>query len=439
MAKPTQQQLLWAQAEVGVIIHYDIPVFAPEYFDFRKRWGQLPDASVFNPTALQTDQWVETAKRAGARYAILVVKHGTGFCLFPTEPYSVRQSSYRGDIAAQFVASCKKYGLRPGFYYNCTCSSLMQADVPGRVTNGDAAAQKRFAELTQRQLRELWSRYGDLFEIWFDGGLLPPEKGGPDLKGIYEQYQPNAVRFQGSALGKTNNTRWVGNERGTAPSNCWSATNGDSQFDGTAEDESIGAGDPDGARWAPAECDAPNRRNEWFWKAGEDRLVLPGEALLELYYKSVGRNCNLLLGMVVDNRGLVPDRDAREFARFGELVRRRFAKPLASTAGQGRTLTLRLPQKTPVDHIVLRENLENGHAVRAFSVDLLADGRVRRTLAAECIGNKRIFRFPRTAADTLRLTVTKTAGVPDISEFSALFADDFSAKEKLRLALFGDR
>lgn len=29
MAKPTAQQLSWAQAEFGVIIHYDITVFEP--------------------------------------------------------------------------------------------------------------------------------------------------------------------------------------------------------------------------------------------------------------------------------------------------------------------------------------------------------------------------------------------------------------------------
>lgn len=55
MAKPTAQQLSWAQAEFGVIIHYDITVFEPSY-NFRKQWGYHSDPKVFAPTALDTDQ-----------------------------------------------------------------------------------------------------------------------------------------------------------------------------------------------------------------------------------------------------------------------------------------------------------------------------------------------------------------------------------------------
>lgn len=125
-------------------------------------------------------------------------------------------------------------------------------------------AQKEYIALCERQLTELWSRYGDLFEIWFDGGLLSVEQGGPNLTPIYAKYQPQAIRFRSAKIGTENNTRWVGNERGYAPYDCWSATNGDSGFDGTKEDKSVGAGNPDGAIWAPAECDQPNRKNEWF-------------------------------------------------------------------------------------------------------------------------------------------------------------------------------
>ena len=106
MARPTPQQLEWAEKEFGVIIHYDITVFEPQYH-FGESWGYHPDPKVFNPTRLDTDQWIRTAKAAGASYAILVAKHCSGFCLWPTEPYSVAQSSYQGDIVDSFVKSCK--------------------------------------------------------------------------------------------------------------------------------------------------------------------------------------------------------------------------------------------------------------------------------------------------------------------------------------------
>lgn len=431
MAKPTPQQLEWAKKEFGVIIHYDITVFEP--YNFRKNWGYSPDPKVFNPTMLDTDQWVRAAKDAGATYAILVAKHCTGFCLWPTEPYSVKQSSYDGDIVDSFVKSCKKYGIKPGFYYSCSCNGYMKVDNPGYVLSKDPDEQKHYIELVERQLTELWSRYGELFEIWFDGGLLAVEKGGPNLKPIYEKYQPQAVRFQGSAIGEENNTRWVGNERGLAPYDCWSATNGDSQFDGTAEDDSIGAGNPDGARWSPAECDVPSRKNEWFWNKGEDRKVLPAEKLMDFYYQSVGRNSNLLLGIVVDERGLVPEKDVEQLRRLGAMIKRRFANKIAETSGTGTEFSLKLDPGSAVDHIVICENLVNGHAVRAFSVDLLKGGRTVKTFRAKVIGNKRIFRFPATQADEIRLTITETAGTPEITEFSCYFANDYSFREKVKM------
>ena len=66
-------------------------------------------------------------------------------------------------------------------------------------------------------LAELWSRYGDLFHIWFDGGALPPEKGGPDMLPLLAKYQPKANVFQGPAA----TVRWIGNEAGVSPYPCW--------------------------------------------------------------------------------------------------------------------------------------------------------------------------------------------------------------------------
>ena len=61
---PTKAQLQWADSEIGVLIHFDMPVFEPEY-DFRKDWNYHPDLSLFNPKELDTDQWIKAAKSAG--------------------------------------------------------------------------------------------------------------------------------------------------------------------------------------------------------------------------------------------------------------------------------------------------------------------------------------------------------------------------------------
>ena len=61
--------------------------------------------------------------------------------------------------------------------------------------------------------------YGKLFEIWFDGGVLPVSEGGPDVAALLKKLQPDAVTFQGP-VGTKSLIRWVGNERGVAPEEC---------------------------------------------------------------------------------------------------------------------------------------------------------------------------------------------------------------------------
>ncbi len=61
LPKPTKEQVEWADCEIGAIIHFDINVYEPEY-QWRGQWDYNPDAKIFNPTELNTDQWVKTLK-----------------------------------------------------------------------------------------------------------------------------------------------------------------------------------------------------------------------------------------------------------------------------------------------------------------------------------------------------------------------------------------
>ena len=128
MSKPTQQQLKWADMEIGVIIHYLMDIYNPEYKAIKTVGVRehMP-ASIFAPTKLDTDQWIAAAKSAGAKYAVLVANHCTGFSLWPTRDndYSIASSPWKdgkGDIVGDFVKSCEKYGLKPGLYYSTGCN-----------------------------------------------------------------------------------------------------------------------------------------------------------------------------------------------------------------------------------------------------------------------------------------------------------------------------
>ncbi len=430
---PTPQHLAWQEAEMGVLIHFDIGVYEPDYA-FRERWGYVPPASMFNPVDLDTDQWVKAAVDCGAKYAVLVAKHCIGFTLWPSKsyPYGVAQSPWRdgkGDIVRDFVDSCKKYGIKPGIYCSAAFNAYWNIDNPGRERSGDMAKQQEYNRAVETMVQEIWSNYGELFEIWFDGGVLPPSMGGPELTSHLLRLQPNAVCFQGPGTFPTL-IRWGANEEGVAPDPCWACTDMQQPSDATGQGECPleGTGRPDGTVWAPVEADMTIRDLEsfgggWFWKAGEDHCLYSTAHLLERYEKTVGRGTNLMLGMVIDDRGLVPDVDCARFAELGEAIADKWGVPTIETTemeGEGTVCRLELPAQL-IDRVILQEDLQNGQHIRRWKLEAETNG--QRTLLAqgESMGHKRFASFGPIQAAALILTA-ETDGEPTRIRKLAAFA-----------------
>ena len=425
---PNAIQQGWAEAEIGVLLHMDMQVFVPDY-NWRN-YGSHPDPSTFNPTELDTDQWMETASKLGAKYAVLVAKHGSGFGLWPTEAhdYSVRNSSWRdgkGDIVADFIASCKKYGIKPGIYANTNANGYLHTD-RGRVQEGGPISQIEYNAVVAKQLTELWSNYGDLFEIWFDGGVLTPKEGGADVLPLVKKLQPDAIAFQGP-LGHDNLIRWVGNEHGTAPDPCWATADSTTNSDGVKIIEGL-HGRPDAPFWCPGESDFTLRYNSsfeggWMWHEGQDSLMFSLDELMEKYETSVGRNTNMLLGVVIDNRGLIPDADVRRITEFGDAIREHYGIPAVQTSGKGSNVTLKLPAPTLVDRVILQEDIAKGERVLTWHLEgVRPDGSVVVLCDGTNIGHKRIAKFDPVEVVSLRLVVDTYKAKPIIRNFAAFKA-----------------
>ena len=425
IVRPNDRQLEWADAEIGVIIHFDMPVYHPDY-SFRQ-WGTHPDASTFNPTQLDTDQWLEAASKLGARYAVLVAKHCSGFSLWPTamHDYSIKNSPWKngeGDIVADFIASCKKYGIKPGIYASTTANGYLHVDNPGLVQEGAPVTQEEYNRIVTGQLTELWSNYGDLFEIWFDDGVLSTKAGGADVLSLVKRLQPDAVAFQGP-YGHPNLVRWVGNEEGVAPEPCWATADSTTTSAGTLKISGL-HGRADAPFWCPGEADFTLRHNGafqggWFWKEGEDDRMFNVNQLMRKYETSVGRNTNMLLGIVVDDRGLVPDADFNRLEEFGREIVRQYGSPLKEASGSGETLTVSLDRPTEVDRLFIQENIANGECIIEYRVmGHTPDNDWVELTRGTGVGHKRIARFPATKVDTVRLEVTEAKATPAISRLA---------------------
>jgi len=66
-------------------------------------------------------------------------------------------------------------------------------------------------------------------------------------------------------------------------------------------------------------------------------------------------------------------KDAAAQARYNEAeIRRRFDRSVAETTGEGEVVELDLGRPTPIDHVILMEDIAKGERVRSYAVEGLA-------------------------------------------------------------------
>ncbi len=431
--QPNERQQAWQEAELGVLISYDLHVFdGKRYVQSINRITPVPDYNIFNPKHLDTDQWIRAVKAMGGRFAILTVTHETGFALYPSDvnPYclkSVKWKDGKGDIVRDFVNSCRKYGIKPGLYIGIRWNSFF--GVHNFRVEGEGAfrenRQAYYNHMVEGMVKELCTRYGDLFEVWFDGGADSPARGAPDVLPIVERYQPHALFYHNAQLAEA---RWGGSESGTVPYPCW-VTFPYPSVDGILYPEIVKDhfallkhGDPDGKYWMPAMADAPmrgyNGRHEWFWEPGDEEHIFPVKDLVKMYYNSVGHNATLILGITPDPEGLIPEADVQRMKAFGDTLRQRFSHPLAVTAGRGNRITLALPGPRKIREVVLAEEIRKGERVRQFVLEGYAGGKWKTLFSGSCIGHKLIIPLEEGKVSRLRLRVLKAVAEPEVKVFA---------------------
>jgi alpha-L-fucosidase len=431
--RPNARQLAWQEAEMGVLFSYDLHVFdGVKYNQRNNRITPVPDYQIFHPAKLNTDQWIKAAKDAGAKFAILTATHETGFALYPSDvnPYCLKAVTWqdgKGDIVRDFVNSCRKYNIKPGIYLGIRWNSFL--GVHDFQVNGEGDfrenRQKYYNRMVEGILEEICTRYGALFEIWFDGGASHPDKGAPDVLPIVQRYQPNCLFYHNEQLAEA---RWGGSESGTVGYPCWATVPSPYSHFGELPEkrlEFLSHGDPDGRYWMPAMSDAPlrgeNGRHEWFWEPGDEENIEPLEDLLEMYYQSVGRNSTLIVGLTPDPDGLMPEPDVKRLKEWGDEIRRRFSVPIASTSGSGERITLNLQEKQKINHVVIQEEILYGECIREYIVEARVRGDWKVVCEGESIGHKRIQYFDDVECTKIRLTVQKSTAAPLVKNFSVYY------------------
>lgn len=178
IALPTQDQLDFQDKEMGMLIHFEIATYL-SIDGCNGVPGLVPDQALFDPTLLNTDQWLDVIASTSAQYATLVAKHNCGFTTWPsavtfetrdntTSPYNytVAYSPVNGtDVVKLFSESAEKYGIGHGFYYSTNVNNFL--NVQDSLVNATWSAgeiritNETYDEIVIAQLTELWTQYGE--------------------------------------------------------------------------------------------------------------------------------------------------------------------------------------------------------------------------------------------------------------------------------------
>lgn len=452
---PTQQQLEWQQLETYAFIHFGLNTFN----DMEWGYGNTPSYT-FNPTNIDCEQWVLTLKACGMKGVIFTAKHHDGFCLWPTETteYSIKNTYYKegkGDLVRELSEACKKHDLKFGIYVSPWDRYQPEYGYEGYVG------------IYHKQIEELTSNYGELFEFWFDGanGGTGWYGGADEMRSIvaekyydYEKareivwsHSPNAAIFGGTMP----TLRWVGNEKGFAEATQWCMYKTD--FQSLNDEKCLVRGFKDGDAWLPAEVDVSIRPG-WFYHESEDGQVRTVEQLMDLYYNSVGHNANLLLNFPVNQEGRIPSIDSANAVNWYQKLQKDFSNNLLKgskvTASNTRSrrfdpkyamdddyttywatedgvtraeLIFDFPETTAFNRLILQEYIPLGQNVEAFYLDYYFNGKwlpIEVDEPTTTIGYKRLLRFQTVKADKLRIRFKVFKGTLCINQVGAYWTQE---------------
>jgi alpha-L-fucosidase len=295
----------WQRLEYGMFIHFGMSTF--DGVELSR--GDQP-STLYAPDRLDVDQWIQVARDAGVKYAVLTAKHVAGHCLWPTRhnDYHVGTSGNKTDVVEAFVRACDRHGIMPGLYY----CSLDKHNVFGYDER--CLPNATYVEFQLAQVEELLTRYGKIGEVWID---IPPCLDWKDRRRQYDQIarlQPQAVIMMNHGFGNGSQLnvekvwptdlmaieRWLPNShRGYNP---WFTIprvpqNGQESLDYYIPGEVC---DPIGYEWFDVEGDKPRSDME----------------LLGMRLICKERHTNLLLDVGPDKHGLIRDMHVQALMRL---------------------------------------------------------------------------------------------------------------------------
>lgn len=454
-AVPTPQQLAWQRMEWYAFVHFGLNTFTG------REWGYGDESpELFNPTDFDARAIAATFKQAGMTGLIYTAKHHDGWCAWPTKStkHNITKAPWKngkGDVVKEFSKACKKEGIKFGVYISPWDRNCAEYGKPG------------YLKVYYKQIEELLSNYGPIFEIWFDGanggdGFYGGAREKRNIGKADDYYnftkvvknirrlQPDCIIWGAAGRG---DATWGGSEQGFVKYPYWNVLSGNTDRD-ERQQRGINEKAAKDEKWLVLEADTTINGAGWFWHPNQAGRVKSPEKLMDVYLTSVGRGANLILNVAADRSGHLDEADVKSLLTFGEARRKLLATDYARGAhakaaevrgndkkfaaakavdgdiesywcpNDGTTtgsIELTLPQPAEFDVVRLREQIRLGQRVLGFTVEACVNGTWQEVDKGESIGNQVLRKLPQpVTADKVRVNITAARACPCISEISLL-------------------
>ena len=439
---PSKAQLDYHKEELAAFIHYGMNTYT------NSEWGNgRENPQNFNPTNLDTDQWIKTLKDAGFKRTIMVVKHHDGFVIYPSKytKHTVAASPWKdgkGDLLEEISKSATKYDMNMGVYL-----SPWDANHP----KYHVATEKEYNEYYLNQLKEIlgnpkYGNKGKFIEVWMDGAR---GSGAQKVTYTFDEWFKYIKEAEGDIAifsAQPTSVRWIGNERGIAGDPVWHKVK-KAKITDDVKNEYLNHGDPEGDMYSVGEADV-SIRSGWFYHDNQQPKSI--KDLMDIYFKSVGRGTPLLLNIPPNKEGKFADADVarlKEFrATLDQMYATDFAKGATVTASSTRKnhlyqashltdgkddtswalandaktgeFTVDLGQKRRFDVIELKEDIAKGQRISGFKVEVELNGRWVPYGEGSTVGYRRLIQGQPVEAQKIRVTITGAQATPILTNFS---------------------
>jgi len=126
----------------------------------------------------------------------------------------------------------------------------------------------------------------------------------------------------------------------------------------------------------------------------------------------------MLLGVVINDRGLVPEADVSRMSLFGDKIRKIFSNPLGETSGSGNEFYMKFKSPQKISYVVMMEDITKGERIREYKLSGMEDGRWILLAKGSSVGHKRIEAVKKGMFSEIKLEVIKSDGTPVIKSLS---------------------